>query len=137
MASYLNQCISAKTRNQIDHCDETKKEYSWLIPHCKPELKYGQNMTGYEETFKSLHAEVDLKHCHIKEIKGHVSYNWPVNEYIIWQSQKNDLQNIKRNIKALANNQEQIIDYLDVSLSVLNQTRKLLKTRRTKISKPA
>ena len=39
MASELNQCISAKTQNQIDHCDETKKEYSWLNPHCKPELK--------------------------------------------------------------------------------------------------
>ena len=39
MASLLNQCISAKTQNQIDHCDETKKENSWLIPHCKPELK--------------------------------------------------------------------------------------------------
>ena len=89
-------------------------------------------MTGYVETFKSLHAEVDLKHCHIKEINGHFSYNWPVNEYIIWQSQKNDLQNIKRNIKALANNQEQIIEYLDVSLSVLNLTIKLLKTRHTK-----
>ena len=39
MASKLNQCISVKTQNQIDHCDETKKEYSWLIPYCKPELK--------------------------------------------------------------------------------------------------
>ena len=35
----MHQCISAKTQNQIDHCDETKKEYSWLIPYCKPELK--------------------------------------------------------------------------------------------------
>ena len=39
MASYLKQCISAKTQNQIDHCYETKKEYSWLIPHCKQDLK--------------------------------------------------------------------------------------------------
>ena len=39
MASWLNQCISAKTQNQTDHCDETKKEYSWLIPHCKSEFK--------------------------------------------------------------------------------------------------
>ena len=39
MASWPNQCISAKTQNQIDHCDETKKEDSWLIPYCKPELK--------------------------------------------------------------------------------------------------
>ena len=36
---FLNQCISVKTQNQTDHCDKTNKEYSWLIPHCKPELK--------------------------------------------------------------------------------------------------
>ena len=29
----------SETQNQIDHCDETKKEYSWSFPHCKPELK--------------------------------------------------------------------------------------------------
>ena len=34
-----------------------------------------------------------------------------------------DLENIDRNIKALANNQEHIIHDLDVSLSVLNLTR--------------
>ena len=45
MASLLNQCISAKTQNQIDHCDETKKEYSWRIPHCKPELKETNSWT--------------------------------------------------------------------------------------------
>ena len=39
MASSLNQCITVKTQNRIYHCAETKKEYSWLIPHCKPELK--------------------------------------------------------------------------------------------------
>ena len=37
--------------------------------------------------------------------------------------QKNDLDNINRNIKALASNQKQIIHDLDVSLSVLNLTR--------------
>ena len=39
MTSYLYQCISVKTQNQINHCDETKKEYSWLIPNCNPGLK--------------------------------------------------------------------------------------------------
>ena len=39
MVSQLNQCISATTQNHIDHCDETKKGYSWLMPHGKPELK--------------------------------------------------------------------------------------------------
>ena len=36
---------------------------------------------------------------------------------------ENDLENINRNINALANNQEQIIHDLDISLSVLNLTR--------------
>ena len=36
---------------------------------------------------------------------------------------ESDLENIDRNIKALANNQEQIIHDLDVNLSVLNLTR--------------
>ena len=26
-------------RSILRHCDETKKEYSWIIPHYKPELK--------------------------------------------------------------------------------------------------
>ena len=38
-AAQPNQRILAKTQNQIDHYDETKKEYSWPIPHCKPEPK--------------------------------------------------------------------------------------------------
>ena len=36
---FVTQCISAKTQNQIDHCDETREECSGLIPHCKLELK--------------------------------------------------------------------------------------------------
>ena len=36
---------------------------------------------------------------------------------------ENEFENINRNINALANNQEQIIHDLDVSLSVLNLTR--------------
>ena len=36
---------------------------------------------------------------------------------------ENDIENINRNIKALAGNQKQIIHDLDVSLSVLNLTR--------------
>ena len=38
MASLFNQCILAKTQNQINHCDEIKKEYSWLLPSCTLEL---------------------------------------------------------------------------------------------------
>ena len=29
----------SENTNQFDNCDETKKVYAWLIPHCKPELK--------------------------------------------------------------------------------------------------
>ena len=36
---------------------------------------------------------------------------------------ENDLENINRNIKTLANNQGQIIHDLDVSLPILNLTR--------------
>ena len=45
MPPKLNQCISVKIQNQIDQCDETKKEYSLLIPHCKPELKEATSWT--------------------------------------------------------------------------------------------
>ena len=37
-----------KTQNQIDW-DETKKEYSWLIPHCKPELKETTSWTTVDQ----------------------------------------------------------------------------------------
>ena len=37
---FLTQSMHlSENTNQIDHCDKTKKGYSWLIPHCKPELK--------------------------------------------------------------------------------------------------
>ena len=45
---------------------------------------------------------------------------------------ENDLDNINRNIKALASNPKQIIHDLDVSLSVLNLTRmQVAENRRT------
>ena len=50
MASSLNQSISAKTQNQIVRCNETKKVYSWIIPHCKPELKETTSWTKVGHT---------------------------------------------------------------------------------------
>ena len=38
-----------KTQNQVDHCDGTKKEYSRLIPHCKPELKETTSWTTVDQ----------------------------------------------------------------------------------------
>ena len=60
MASSLSQCIPAKTHNQIDHCDETKNEYSWLTPHCKPELKETTSWTkvGQAKDIASKYAEI-------------------------------------------------------------------------------
>ena len=60
----------------------------------------GQNMTGYVETFKSLHVEVDLLTDEYTSVYNNfdeyqtMSYKrnerslipiiWPVNEYVIW-----------------------------------------------------
>ena len=46
---------------------------------------------------------------------------------------ENELDNINRNIKALASNQQQIIHDLDVSLSVLNLTRMQVSENRRSI----
>ena len=39
-----------KTQNQIDHFDETKKQYSWLTAHCKPELEETTSWTTVGQT---------------------------------------------------------------------------------------
>ena len=63
MASKLNQCISVTIQNQIDHCDETKKEYSWLIPHCKPELKEITSWTtGWRAYVKFVSDSEEITH---------------------------------------------------------------------------
>ena len=49
---------------------------------------------------------------------------------------ENDLENINRNIKALAVNQKQVIHDLDVSLSVLNLTRMQVAENRRSIMDP-
>ena len=55
-----------KTQDQIDHCDKTKKEDSWLIPHCMPELKE----TG---TYENLSVEERLCYfCNCVEDEIHV-----------------------------------------------------------------
>lgn len=99
------------------------------------------NLTGYVETFKSLHVEIDLLTDTYKSVYDNfdeyrtLSSSDPRNKRsllpVIGQLMstlfgtvsESDLENINRNIKALASNQEQIIHDLDVSLSVLNLTR--------------
>ena len=96
----------------------------------------GQNMT---ETFKSLHVEVDLLTDEYTSVYNNFdeyqTMSYKRNEtslipiighlmsMLFSTVSENDLENINRNINALANNQEQIIHDLDVSLSVLNLTR--------------
>ena len=96
----------------------------------------GQNMTGYVETFKSLHVEVDLLTDEYTSVYNNFdeyqTMSCKRNERslipIIGQLMstlfgtvsENDLENINRNMNALANNQEKIIHDLDISLSVLN-----------------
>ena len=99
------------------------------------------NLTGYVETFESLHVEIDMltdTYTSIYDSFGEYKDLSLSNQRykrslipIIGQLMSTlfgtvseiDLENIDRNIKALADNQEQIIHYLDVSLSVLNLTR--------------
>lgn len=99
------------------------------------------NLMEYAETFKSLQMEVGLL------IDTHKSIYASFEEYRVLSKNlkrnrrsvlpfvgqlmstlfgtisENDLENINRNIDILAENQEQIIHDLDMSLSVLNMTR--------------
>lgn len=99
------------------------------------------NLTGYVETFQSLNVEVDI----LTDVYRSVSDNFEEYQVLSMANQRkqrslipiigqlmstlfgtiseSDLENINRNIKSLASNQEKIIHDLDVSLSVLNLTR--------------
>ena len=99
------------------------------------------NRTGYEETFRSLHVEVDILTDTYNSIydsfddfqslsvdnqrnkRSLIPIVGQLMSTIFGTVSENDLDNINRNIKALASNQKQIIHDLDVSLSVLNLTR--------------
>ena len=99
------------------------------------------NRTGYEETFISLHVEVDILSDTYNSIydsfddfqslsvdnqrnkRSLIPIVGQLMSTLFGTVSENDLDNINRNIKALASNQKQIIHDLDVSLSVLNLTR--------------
>ena len=109
------------------------------------------NMTGYVETFKSLHLEVDLltdtynsvydnfAEYQSLSVNGHRSQRslipiiGQLMSTLFGTVSENDLENINRNIKALAGNQKQVIHDLDVSLSVLNLTRMQVSENRRSI----
>ena len=97
-------------------------------------------MTGYLETFKSLHVEVSLLtdtymsvFDNFEEYKAlsmsmtrHKRSILPIlgelMHTLIGTLSEKDLENINNNINVLATNQERIIHDLDISLSVLNLT---------------
>ena len=99
------------------------------------------NLTGYLETFESLHIEINLLTDMYKSVydnfdeyqsfsvdnqrnkRSLIPLIGQLMSTLFGTVSENELDNINRNIKALASNQEQIIHDLDVSLSVLNLTR--------------
>lgn len=118
--------------NDLHHTDSIVKTIT--------DYYQSSNLTGYVETFKSLHIEIDI----LTETYTSLFDNFGEYE-VLSQTQRSqrsllpiigklmsslfgtvsedDLDNINRNIRNLASNQEQIIHDLDVSLSVLNLTR--------------
>ena len=109
------------------------------------------NLTGYSETFKSLHVEIDLLTDTYKSVYDNFDEYQSLSDdtqrgkrsliplvgqlmsTLFGTVSENELDNINRNIKALASNQEQIIHDLDVSLSVLNLTRMQVSENRRSI----
>ena len=84
---WTNFTLDAKTiltKNQIDHCDETKNEYSWLIPHCKPELKETTSWTTVQLLDNSLRKWVKQFQVYNSRSSAFISkYQWPkVTEYV-------------------------------------------------------
>ena len=137
------QKLINQIKNDLVHTDEIVKTITIFYE--------SSNMTGYVETFKSLHIEVDLltdtynsvydnfAEYQSLSVNGHRSQRslipiiGQLMSTLFGTVSENDLENINRNIKALAGNQKQIIHDLDVSLSVLNLTRMQVSENRRSI----
>ena len=120
-------------KSDLTHTDE--------IMRYRTNFYRNTNRTGYEETFRSLHVEVDILTDTYNSIydsfddfqslsvdnqrnkRSLIPIVGQLMSTLFGTVSENDLDNINRNIKALASNQKQIIHDLDVSLSVLNLTR--------------
>ena len=109
------------------------------------------NFIGYVETFEILHVEIDL----LTDIYKSVCENFDIYQSLSVHNERgkrslipvigqlmstlfgtvseNELDNINRNIKPLASNQQQIIHDFDISLSVLNLTRMQVSENRRSI----
>ena len=137
------QKLINQIKNDLVHTDEIVRTITNFYE--------SSNLTGYVETFKSLHIEVDLltdtynsvydnfAEYQSLSVNGHRSQRslipiiGQLMSTLFGTVSENDLENINRNIKALAGNQKQIIHDLDVSLSVLNLTRMQVSENRRSI----
>ena len=137
------QKLISQIKNDLVHTDEIVKTITNFYE--------SSNMAGYVETFKSLHIEVDLltdtynsvydnfAEYQSLSLNGHRSQRslipiiGQLMSTLFGTVSENDLENINRNIKALAGNQKQIIHDLDVILSVLNLTRMQVSENRRSI----
>ena len=139
----LFQKLINPIKNDLVHTDEIVKTITNFYE--------SSNLTGYVETFKSLHIEVDLltdtynsvydnfAEYQSLSVNGHRSQRslipiiGQLMSTLFGTVSENDIENINRNIKALAGNKKQIIHDLDVSLSVLNLTRMQVSENRRSI----
>ena len=127
-------------KNLINQTEVDLESTDELIEAIIRNYKYS-NLTGYMETFKSLRVEVDLlsdtyksdydnfdeyQTLSVKNQRDQRSLIPIIGQLmstLYGTVSEKDLENINRNIKSLASNQNQIIHDLDMSLSVLNLTR--------------
>ena len=125
--------LISKIKNDLAHVEEILRTITNFYEQ--------SNLTGYVETFESLHIEADLlRDTYISVFNSFTEYQalsvdknrsqgsilpiiGQLMSSLFGTLSENDLENINRNVRTLATNQKQIIHDLDVSLSVLNLTR--------------
>ena len=135
--------LISKIKNDLAHVEEILKAITDFYER--------SNLTGYVETFKSLHIEVDLlTDTYMSVFDSFEEYQTlsvdqnrsqrsilpiigQLMSTLFGTLSENDLEDINRNVRTFAKNQKQIIHDLDVSLSVLNLTRSQVAENRRSI----
>ena len=135
--------LISKIKNDLAHVEEILRTITNFYEQ--------SNLTGYVETFESLHIETDLlRDTNTSVFNSFTEYQalsvdknrsqrsilpiiGQLMSSLFGTLSENDLENINRNVRMLATNQKQIIHDLDVSLSVLNLTRSQVAENRSSI----
>ena len=135
--------LISKIKNDLAHVEEILKAITNFYER--------SNLTGYVETFKSLHIEADLlTDTYMSVFDSFEEYQTlsvdqnrsqrsilpiigQLMSSLFGTLSESDLEDINRNVRTLAKNQKQIIHDLDVSLSVLNLTRSQVAENRRSI----